>query len=967
MQNKPLQIFIVVFSILVAAGAIYLLMDDSATEPLPDFDLPSNSIERNVEADAGDDSMDSGRVRVAPKSDAGLDEGPNAMPASYRKALGILKGRVVEADGTPVGEMDVELFGMGAQDLIHDGMRFMEDVAPSFEFNHGKTETAEDGTFRLADVYPRSMYILGIDLDGGRATSRFLDSMPGPGEVKDIGDVVLEPSTVILGKLIDEAGEPVHGARVRAVQLIPAVFLTGLQEFRDECSFLARWDSGHAVVDPPPAVLQFYRMLPFPETLSLPDGSFRLEGAPLGNVSLIVDRAGHVNLEDHSVYTSLGEEKDMGEITFKKGVPLRGKVVDSEGEPVANVEVRAGPIYGFNEFVVLQPLVRTNEEGVFEMPGMQPRSTFAVARQFRGDPWVMVGPFHPEYSPPEIRLPPSYDLKLTVVDHENEPARDIRLKIREGGFLADIGPFRQTITPVERMKVTSKGEVEIAGLPSGEYEVIVTAKDCGVTRESITIQEEALRHRVVLKPAYKATVRVLKDSDRSPVEWARVYASQDEESWLTNPTSLSSTRTDESGLAVLHRLNPETYRLNVAHPDFAVAQVRLEVPVSDEVVVLLKPGGVLEGKVHETPGVCEGPFMIAIQLEDAAPGFDGDMEAETPRFTSTDLEGEFRVTNLTPGQHSVNVLKRLLDKNPMDFTEVLRRGPIMAERAEVYSGETSYVELSLNPEAVGPGADVSGQVRIDGVPAEGARVSMYAKRRYETTVDENGNFSLGKVPVGDFKLRLFQIPGPMGKYELRMRFDVKVNENEPVFEVIDLLTGTLSGSVVSQETGRALPGEHVRVRIEGDNAPYWVEVKTVTGLDGKFSFESLPVGSYSVKVDQDAFGCRPVTGVKVFPGGKAGPVRLVLETPIVVEGRISVSEDLSESRWLGLAVRDVDAEDNWEWIRVNAKTLSFSSSALVPGFYTVRLVGNFSEVYPEQEIEIPQGGITGLVLHFQPE
>ncbi|MFH1998985.1 MAG: carboxypeptidase regulatory-like domain-containing protein [Planctomycetota bacterium] len=968
MQLKPFPVFLCVFSVLLVAGSLFLLHNEGAEDLLAERDESAPGMEEVISQGQGGTIRDETRVPVSPelKSEPETEEG--GMPASFRKALGGLKGRVVEEDGTPVPGMSVEIFGMGAQDFIFDGSAFMEDASPQLEFRVGKTRTAQDGTFRLADIYPRSMCMLGIDLGGGRATSRFLDSMPCPGETKEIGDIVLAPCSVMVGRLVDAAGEPVAEARVRAVQLIPAVFLSGLQEFRLGCSFLIRWDTNHFVMEPPPAILQLYRMLPFPQTLSHADGSFRLEGVPLGVVTLLVDRPEFVTLENHSVSTSKGGETDVGEITLRRGVELLGKVLDSEGKPVAGAEVRAGAIYGFTEFVVLQPPVRTDKAGAFHLPGVQPRSTFAAARRFPGDPWTVVGPFHPEFDPPVIHLPPAYDLKLIVVDHEQMPAQEIRLKFRETGFFMEATPFNLPITPKERMTITDKGEVEVTGLLPGEYEVLITAKGCGVTRELLTLRNEALVKRIVLQPAHSAAIRVLTEKERTPVEWAKVCAATDDEAWLANPANVSSGRTDPNGLARLNHLNPEEYQVTVSHPDYAISQVTLKVPASSETVVLMRPGGSLEGKVHDEPGVCEGPFMVGVQLNSAFDDSGGGAEAETPRFTATDLEGDFRMTHLNPGEYEVYVLKRLLDQDPLGFTEVLRRGPIMATEAEVYAGQTSYVELSLDEKEIGPSAELSGQVRIDGVPAAGARINIYAKRRYETTVDASGRFSLGRVPVGNHSLRISQLPGSLGQYDFEMRYKVDVQEDVPLYETLDILTGSLSGAVVDQRTGRTVPGVRVRARMETKDAPYWIQVKIVTSLDGKFLIEGLPIGTFQVKVDKEGFGSRPVNGVKVFPGGKAGPINLLLETPVVVEGQAVIPEELNETPWLNLVIKPADtSNEGWEWMKLDKETHTFRTEELVPGRYIVRLVGNFKDSYKSIEIEVPEGGISGLVLAFEKE
>ena len=75
------------------------------------------------------------------------------------------------------------------------------------------------------------------------------------------------------------------------------------------------------------------------------------------------------------------------------------------------------------------------------------------------------------------------------------------------------------------MRTPEEGIIDIQGLPAGEYELLITAPECGVTKERVVLRDDALEKEVVLKPAYTASVRVLTEKKKSPVEWAEVYAS----------------------------------------------------------------------------------------------------------------------------------------------------------------------------------------------------------------------------------------------------------------------------------------------------------------------------------------------------------------------------------------------------------------------------------------------------------
>lgn len=956
MQKKLLILFIGGISVLAALG-VYILLHDSGADEMEyaSEDLPPPPLQDDSPSD-GIRIPESTRESVAP-AEAFVEEPSDTMPASYRAALGGIKGRVVEEDGSPVVEIPVELFGMSALDIFFDAEAFMGEEPPELAFKTGRTLTSEEGDFFLADVYPRAIYVLGIDLGGMRSTTRFIDHIPGTGEIVDLGDIVLAPHAVILGRVVDEESNPVGGARIRAIELPAIVFLSGLQDFREGCSFLARMGEENRVFDLPPAARQFFHLMPFPTTQSDSDGTFRLEGVPLGFLSLVVDRVDYVTNHNTAVNTSRGGEKNVGDVMLDAGVLLKGKVLDFEGEPASGIEVRVGPMHGVAEMIVLQPPIRTDKEGEFTFPGAAPRSFFAAARRHPEDPWVVTGPFHPELEPPVITLPPAYDLRLVVMREDGFPAKGARVMIREEHPFGDFLLIDPPKVPKTRMKTPEEGIIEIQDLPSGSYELLVSAPECGVTKEVVTIKDEPLGKQIVLERAYTAEVRVLTEKMRVPVEWAEVYAVPGEEAWMLKPTELSRGRTNAEGLAVLKNLAPGDYHVTASHPQYAVTSGTLEVPSDGDVIVTVKPGGTIEGVVLQGASEYEGPYMVAMTLDE----WSGNPEAQTPRITVTDLEGKFKATNLYTGVWEVHVMKRLLDQDPLGLGEVMRRGPLMSQDVEVWSEETSYVEFLLGSKDFGPSGKVAGKVMLDGAPAAGAMIGLWAKRRFEDTVDSSGNYDLGRVPVGKHSIRISQLPGPAGKYDFNIRRGIEVEEDLPLYEVFEIYTGAISGRVINEGDRSPVRGSRVTARIEEAGAPYSVRMSTVTGLDGSFDFEGVPIGVYSVKAAEREFASRSASGVKVFPGNVAGPVIISLITPILVQGRVTLPDEAKEARWVGLLFRSEEGQGA-EWAKLDKSTGNFETKKLVPGSYKAELVGDLKKKYEVMPFDVPPGGVSDLVL-----
>ena len=76
--------------------------------------------------------------------------------------------------------------------------------------------TAPDGTFLLRGARPSSLQLIGVDLRGERPWMKVMDDYLHPGAQTDLGDIVLPPVAPISGRVVDDEGAPIAGARVRA-------------------------------------------------------------------------------------------------------------------------------------------------------------------------------------------------------------------------------------------------------------------------------------------------------------------------------------------------------------------------------------------------------------------------------------------------------------------------------------------------------------------------------------------------------------------------------------------------------------------------------------------------------------------------------------------------------------------------------------------------------------------------------
>lgn len=148
---------------------------------------------------------------------------PAASDPDIDAAMAKLIGRVVEFDGKPAAARLVRLFRVDPQVLFRPELSLLGDpIADLDGAMAGETTTGADGRFALPGVWPHSMYLVKADVGGTNPTIKFASRTPSPGAVCDLGDIVLKNGAVVTGRVVDESGDPVAGALVRAADL-PAI------------------------------------------------------------------------------------------------------------------------------------------------------------------------------------------------------------------------------------------------------------------------------------------------------------------------------------------------------------------------------------------------------------------------------------------------------------------------------------------------------------------------------------------------------------------------------------------------------------------------------------------------------------------------------------------------------------------------------------------------------------------------
>lgn len=150
-----------------------------------------------------------------------------------------------------------------------------------------------------------------------------------------------------------------------------------------------------------------------------------------------------------------------------------------------------------------------------------------------------------------------------------------------------------------------------------------------------------------------------------------------------------------------------------------------------------------------------------------------------------------------------------------------------------------------NPPSETPIASIRGTVTIDGTAIIGARVSLTgpAVERW-TTTGANGSFTFEDLPRGTYSLTAV----PPGFACDSAAAEVETGETVPVSIVCAQQHAIVMGTVTAD--GSPIDGATVRLSRIG------VELTRTTGVDGAFSFDSVPAGfSYSLTATAPGADC----------------------------------------------------------------------------------------------------------------
>ncbi|QDV05742.1 Dioxygenase [Planctomycetes bacterium Poly30] len=971
--------------VLIAAVGWFVLRTEPTAAPIgtieqslqpPDAPSPQRGdelAELGVRAAASDSGREA--VAVAPIAVDSIEE-----EHPWAGMLAGLTGRLVEKDGTPVPSMRVELIEADASVLF--GSEHAALGTPELEI--GETFTDSEGRFLFEGARDGSFHALNIDRGGGRATIRLVEQSVENRTLTDLGDIVLDEYGTLIGTVIDEDGEPVEGARVRATVIPEIVVQTGVLDVREGIVVTSKDEAeeGGLAIEPPRSAFALLDRIPIPTTTTLADGSFRLEGVPLGRVSGGVDLPGHIAATIGPIEVT-PTEVDVGELELLFGRTVTGTVKDLAGEPVSGVSVCAGAMHPLFGVAIMQPGGVTDENGLFSVPGVPENGSLVGAiRRHRSERWTL-GEATPGTDTIDFVLPTAGKIICTLLDEEEEPVPGadilVRLSAESGNEMAWMTNIalagRMPMMQTKAKATETPGVYVVEDLSLGKWTIEARVPGRATVRKEVEHRGGETLVRMQSPKGQMLRVVVTDEITGEPIKSAHAT--------LLGPegflfTAFASAFTGKDGSTELGPLAPawrdqalanavwmKDTIVSVEHPEYGKSKMTVPEGVT-EVAIAMPPACTIEGVVTWGGGSPGNVYMVTVRWND-----DSDPMAQfmmLPRTALTNLEGRFKVTGLAPGDYEVVLMERYFEGNPLQLL-LDQKEPTMVDKTSVAVEPEAPAVLAfdLSVDGQGPSGTFEGRVTVDGNAISGAEVKVGRRDPDVYYTDGFGEFETEPYSIINSQriVIVADVPtadGGTAREEVYNNWQ-RPKDGEVTRIDVELSYTPIRIQVVDAATGAGVPDVKLRLSGEGRWRGRRGGNDMKTDSRGEADTVLPDKKTYSLVATSKLYA---QASVQVSAGTvKDGLVRIEMRPAVPCAGRVTLPSTVETQGKMYLNVTAPGFEG--DWAEIDREELTFELARMAPGDYEARVWSGPTGGMLTTKFTLQEGGDTGLLLEFVAE